>query len=299
MRYRVSHVTRYDYADPVNLAGHMVHLEPRALAHQTVLSSRLTAHPRPSRVVARTDHYGNAASWMFLDLPHQQFEVTLDAVVEVAFPAPCEPEATPPWEQVVAQVRPGSDPRGDCKPGGTAWAASEFTLASPLAPLDPQARAYALESFPPGRPILAGLIELNGRIRRDFAFRPGATTVSTPVAKVMSQRAGVCQDFSHLMVSGLRGLGLPARYVSGYLRTRPPPGGVKRRGADASHAWVGAWLGDRDGWVDLDPTNDLVVQTEHVVLGFGRDYADVSPVRGVILGGGDHRVSVAVDLDAE
>jgi transglutaminase-like putative cysteine protease len=125
------------------------------------------------------------------------------------------------------------------------------------------------------------------------------TTVSTPISKVMAQRAGVCQDFSHLMISGLRGLGLPARYVSGYLRTRPPPGGVKRRGADASHAWVGAWLGAAHGWVDLDPTNDLIVRNEHVVLGFGRDYADVSPVRGVILGGGDHSVSAGVDLEVD
>lgn len=290
MKYRVRHVTRYDYADPVSLASHVLHLEPRALAHQAVLSSRLTAHPKPSRTVARSDHFGNSASWMFLDLPHERFEVTLDAVVDVAFPAAPDPEATPPWEEVAAEALSSGD---------AGWQASEFILASPLVPLDPRARAYAQVSFPPGRPVLAGLVELNGRIRRDFAFRPGATTVSTPIAKVMTQRAGVCQDFSHLMISGLRGIGLPARYVSGYLRTRPPPGGVKRRGADASHAWVGAWLGGTNGWVDLDPTNDLIVQTEHVVLGYGRDYADVSPVRGVILGGGEHDVSVAVDLDAE
>jgi transglutaminase-like putative cysteine protease len=290
VKYRVRHVTRYDYSRPVSLAGHVLHLEPSVLPHQKVLSSRLTAHPKPARSVARCDHYGNKAAWMFLDLPHERFEVTLDAVVDVAFPAPPEPADTPPWEQVVAQAR--------C-PGGRSWRASEFTLPSPLVPLEAQARAYALTSFPPGRPVLEGLIDLNARIRRDFAFRPGATTISTPIARVMTLRAGVCQDFSHLMISGLRGIGLPARYVSGYLRTRPPPGGVKRRGADASHAWVGAWLGGAVGWVDFDPTNDLIVRTEHVVLGIGRDYADVSPVRGVILGGGHHEVSVAVDLDAE
>ena len=290
MKYRVRHVTRYDYADPVSLSSHVLHMEPRTLPHQTVVSSRLTAHPKPARSSARADHFGNSASWMFLDLPHSRFEVTLDAVVDVCFPRPPTEAETPPWEEVAAQARSAGD---------GAWQASEFALPSPLVPLEPRARDYAIESFPPGRPILKGLVELNGRIRRDFAFRPGATTVSTSVAKVMAQRAGVCQDFSHLMISGLRGLGLPARYVSGYLRTRPPPGGVKRRGADASHAWVGAWLGEEHGWVDLDPTNDLIVQTEHVVLGFGRDYADVSPVRGVILGGGEHEVSVAVDLDAE
>ena len=290
MKYRVRHVTRYDYSKPVSLAGHVLHMEPRGLSHQAVLSSRLTAFPKPARVVSRSDHFGNAASWMFLDLPHDRFEVTLDAVVDVAFPDAPEAGSTPAWEEVVAQTRRSAD---------HAWQASEFTLPSPLVPLDASARAYAAESFPPGRPVLEGMVELNGRIRRDFAFRPGATTVSTPIAKVMSLRAGVCQDFSQVMISGLRGLGLPARYVSGYLRTRPPPGGVKRRGADASHAWVGAWLGQAHGWIDLDPTNDLIVETEHVVLGFGRDYADVSPVRGVILGGGDHDVSVGVDLDAE
>ena len=290
MKYRVRHVTRYDYEDPVSLAGHVLHMEPRTLPHQTVLSSRLTAQPKPARSAGRLDHFGNVAAWMFLDQPHERFEVTLDAVVDVAFPVVPASETTPPWEEVAAQALQG---------GATAWAAGEFLLPSSHVPLDPRARDYARESFPPARPILSGLVELNGRIRRDFAFRPGATTVSTPVARVMQQRAGVCQDFSHAMISGLRGLGLPARYVSGYLRTRPPPGGVKRRGADASHAWVGAWLGAAHDWVDLDPTNDLIVQAEHVVLGFGRDYADVSPVRGVILGGGEHRVSVEVDLDPE
>ncbi len=283
-------MTTYDYADPVSLAGHVLHLEPRDLPCQTVLSSKLTALPKPSRVVARPDHFGNAASWMFLDLPHDRFEVTLDALVDVEFPLPPAADSTPAWEEVVVQAR---------TPGEAAWRASEFTLPSPLVPLEPRARAYALASFSPGRPILAALVDLNGRIRRDFAFRPGMTTVSTPISKVMAQRAGVCQDFSHLMISGLRGLGLPARYVSGYLRTRPPPGGVKRRGADASHAWVGAWLGAAHGWVDLDPTNDLIVRDEHVVLGFGRDYADVSPVRGVILGGGEHSVSAGVDLEVD
>ena len=146
--------------------------------------------------------------------------------------------------------------------------------------------------------MLAGLRDLTARIRQDFTFRIGETTVVTPVARVLRQRAGVCQDFAHVMVAGLRALGLPARYVSGYLRTRPPPGRPARRGADQSHAWVGAWLGPEHGWVDLDPTNDLVVHDEHVVLAWGRDYGDISPVRGVILGGGEHRVRVGVDLEA-
>ena len=166
-----------------------------------------------------------------------------------------------------------------------------------MAPLDPEAGAYAAPSFPPGRPVLAGLRDLMGRIRREFAFRAGVTTIATPVAKVLQLRAGVCQDFTHLMIAGLRCLGLPARYVSGYIRTRPPPGAVRRRGADQSHAWVGAWLGPEHGWVDVDPTNNLIVSDEHVVLGWGRDFGDVSPVRGVILGGGRHSLTVAVDVE--
>lgn len=142
-----------------------------------------------------------------------------------------------------------------------------------------------------------GVIDLLDRIRRDFKFQSGVTTIATPVGKVLAQRAGVCQDFSHLMISGLRSLGIPARYVSGYIRTKPPPGQQRRRGADQSHAWVGVWLGPEHGWVDVDPTNNLIVHDEHVVLGWGRDYGDLSPVRGVILGGGKHTLSVSVDLE--
>ena len=195
--------------------------------------------------------------------------------------------ATWPWEQVAAAAQAG---------GPDGWEAAEFAFDSPMAPADAGAGAYTAASFPPGRPVLAGLLELTGRIRREFTFKPGVTTINTPVARVLAQRAGVCQDFTHLMIAGLRALGLPARYVSGYLRTRPPPRQQPRQGADQSHAWVGAWLGPAHGWVDLDPTNDLVVHDEHVVLAWGRDYGDTSPVRGIILGGGSHTVTVAVDL---
>jgi transglutaminase-like putative cysteine protease len=234
------------------------------------------------------DHFGNQVTWLFLDMPHAHFEVTMDAVIDVAFPAPPAPDATPPWEDVVAAARAG----------GAHWQSSEFAFESPMVAMDPSAGAYAAQSFPPGRPILAGVRELTTRIRREFAFRSGVTTISTPVSKVMQLRAGVCQDFTHVMISGLRSLGLPARYVSGYVRTVPPPGQVRRRGADQSHAWVGAWMGPEHGWVDFDPTNDLIVSDEHVVLGWGRDFGDVSPLRGVILGGGKHSLKVSVDLEA-
>jgi len=287
MRYRVRHDTTYSYAQPVDLGRHMLHLTPRALAWQRVVSSRLVAEPEPTVLEEGVDHFGNRVTWMALDRPHETFRLRLEAVVEVEAPLPPPDAATPPWEAVVAAAQAG---------GAEGWEAAEFAFASPLAPADEGAGAYAAVSFPPGRPVLAGLRELAGRIRREFAFRPGVTTVSTPVARVLAQRAGVCQDFTHLMIAGLRALGLPARYVSGYLRTRPPPGQAPRQGADQSHAWVGCWLGPGLGWVDLDPTNDLVVRDEHVVLAWGRDYGDISPVRGIILGGGSHSVTAGVDL---
>lgn len=289
MKYRIRHTTTYDYGEPVDLATHMLHLMPRVLPYQSVTSADLDTAPTAARCTQGADHFGNDVRWLFIDLPHAEFEVRLSASVEVGFPAPPEASATPAWETVATSVRAG---------GRDIWQVSEFAFASPMAPADAAAGAYAAVSFPADRPVLVGLLDLMARIRRDFTFRAGVTTIATPVSQVLKQRIGVCQDFTHVMIAGLRALGLPARYVSGYIRTRPPPGGVARRGADQSHAWVGVWLGAAHGWIDLDPTNNLVVQDEHVVLGWGRDYGDVSPVRGVILGGGTHSLSVSVDLEA-
>ena len=273
MRYRVRHVTTYVYDQAVDLGRHMLHMTPRALDWQAVVSARLEADPVPTRRDDGVDHFGNPVTWMALDQPHGRFRLSLEAVVEVGHPAAPAAEGTWAWERVAAAAQEA-----------TGFEATEFAFGSPLAPADAGAGASAAVSFPPGRPVLAGLLELMGRIRREFAFKPGVTTISTPVARVLAQRAGVCQDFTHLMIAGLRALGLPARYVSGYLRTRPPPGQGPRQGADQSHAWVGAWLGPEHGWVDLDPTNDLVVCDEHVVLAWGRDYGDISPARGIIPG---------------
>ncbi len=288
MKYRLRHVTEYAYATPVDLASHMLHLSPRALPWQAVAEARITASPQPSRTIRAQDHFGNDATWLFLDQPHERFSVSLDAVVEVAAPPPPADGATPPWEAIGRLAAAG----------GVNAAEAEFVFPSPLVPAETAARAYAETCFAPGRPVLACLRELTKRIRSEFAFRPGVTDVSTPVARVLAQKEGVCQDFTHLMIAALRGFGVPARYVSGYLRTRPPPGQPRRRGADQSHAWVGAWLGPAHGWIGLDPTNDLVVSDEHVLLAWGRDYGDISPIRGVLLGGGQHRVRVGVDLEA-
>ena len=282
MKYRLRHRTAYRYAAPVELATHLLHLQPRDFACQRVLSAALFSAPEPVRRTEGIDSFGNRVSRLFIEESHDFFEVTSEALVEVEFPLPPPVDETPPWEAVAAAAAQGL--------------VAEFTFASPMVPIVQEARDYAALSFPSGRPVLAGLIELNGRIRRDFAFRPGVTSIATPVEEVFRRREGVCQDFSHLMIAGLRALGLPARYVSGYIRTHPAPGTTGLRGADQSHAWVAAWLGEALGWIDLDPTNDLVVRDEHVVLAWGREFSDVSPLSGVILGGGRHSLSVAVEL---
>jgi transglutaminase-like putative cysteine protease len=284
-RYALTHVTSYRYAAPVDLATHLLHLTPRAVPGQRVISSTLDLAPGVGQRVEGIDHFGNGTTWLSVDAPHDAFRAALHAEVEVAFAPP--PATTPRWEAV-----------RDAAATPDGWEALEFAMPSAHAPADAGAGAYARQSFPPGRPVLDGLRDLAGRIKRDFAFKPGVTTISTPVAQVLALRAGVCQDFAHLMIAGLRWLGLPARYVSGYVRTRPPPGQQRRQGADQSHAWVGCWLGPEHGWVDLDPTNDLVVADEHVLLGWGRDYADISPVKGILLGGGRQVLEVSVDLVA-
>lgn len=286
MRYRVSHVSNYAYGSPVDLAAHMLHLRPRPLPWQRVLSDRIVAEPEGARRRDAEDHFGNIVTWLFLDRPHADFIVTAESVVDVSYPE--LPHGTPSWETIVeAALAVGAGP------------AAEYRFDSPMAPAVAETRDYAQTSFSKGRPVLDALRDLNQRIYNEFRFRSGVTTISTPVSQVMKRREGVCQDFTHLMVSALRGLGLPARYNSGYIRTKPPPGQKRRQGADQSHAWVGAWLGPEHGWVDLDPTNGIVVHEEHVLLGWGRDYGDVSPVQGTILGGGVHHLKVAVDIEPD
>jgi transglutaminase-like putative cysteine protease len=289
VKYHVRHVTRYDYRTPAGLGVHLAHLRPRNLPVQRVLQANLRAAPVVSWRREGQDYFGNDTTWLLLDAAHAAFEVTAEATVDVLFPEIPEPDETPAWEEV-ARVAANGGPSG--------WQAAEFVYDSPLAPIDTDARAYATASFRIGRPVLSALLELNARIRRDFTFRAGVTTTATPIRNVLLTREGVCQDFAHIMISMLRCHGVPARYVSGYIRTRATPGEPRRLGADQSHAWVGAWLGPEYGWVDLDPTNGIIVRDEHVVLGWGRDYSDVAPLRGVILGGGEQVLSVEVQLEA-
>jgi transglutaminase-like putative cysteine protease len=280
--YRLRHSTAYSYAQPVELAAHLLHLMPRKVPGQRVLSARLTCLPRADHHTETHDHFGNAATRLFLSAPHTSFEVTSESMVEVDFPPP--PARTPPWEAVAAAAADGVE-------------TADFLSPTRTIPLLPEARALAAASFPPGRPVLDGLIELNRRMGREFTFQTGVTSVTTPIAEVLRSRRGVCQDFTQVMLAALRGLRLPARYVSGYVRTRPAPGEPRRRGVDQSHAWVSAWLGPAHGWVQLDPTNGIVVRDEHVLLAWGRDFSDISPLRGVLLGGGEHELTVRVDLE--
>lgn len=290
-RYSVRHETRYGYSAAVDLGLHLLRLTPLNSARQRLLEHVLTIVPEPAARSMFVDHFGNVVHHVSVEATHDHFSVTLEATVEVA-PRRSTPSRSPQWEEICEAMN------GDGFPSPPAVA--EFTVSSPLAAADPGAVAYAAESFAAGRPIVAALRDLTARIHRDFDYAPKETDVSTTVPQVIAERRGVCQDFAHVMIAGLRGLGLPARYVSGYIETHAAAGTAPLVGADASHAWVSAWCGDEIGWLELDPTNDLLVGDEHVAVAYGRDFSDVTPLRGVILGGGSHTLSVAVtvtDLD--
>jgi transglutaminase-like putative cysteine protease len=285
--YEVSHRTTYRYSIPVSFSHHLLHLSPRPCAHQTCHRTALIVLPTPAQHASSVDYFGNPIT--FITLQHQHKELILHAksVIDVRPTASPEPLATTPWEGIYPSLfRDTSDEGLD---------ALQFTYETPKTRASDAIRAYALACFPAGRPVLDGVLELTQRIYEEFVFDPTATTVSTPVEAVFDTRRGVCQDFAHLELACLRSLRLPARYVSGYLLTRPPEGKEKLVGADASHAWLSVWC-PGDGWVDVDPTNNLVVAAEHVTLAWGRDYGDVSPVSGAIFGGGAHTVQVAVDV---
>ncbi|NEX16650.1 MAG: transglutaminase [Halochromatium sp.] len=292
MRYQITHQTRYGYGGPVSLCHSIAHLKPREMAYQRCKIANLRINPWPSVVREHRDFFGNRVSYFSVQQSHLQLEITATAEVEVWAPTLPEPAATQPWEKLLAQLQLST--------GSEAASARLFRLPSPAVPLDPLAADYARESFVPERPVLEAALELVSRIHRDFEYDPTSTTVATPLSEVLQLRRGVCQDFAHLAIAALRGLGLPARYVSGYLETLPPPGQPKLRGADASHAWLSVYCPEAlqsGGWVDLDPTNDCVITDQYITTAFGRDYQDVTPLRGVFYGGGEHSLAVSVDVD--
>ena len=289
--YRVEHETRYVYASPVSTSQHVAYLRPRALAHQRVQRDELEIDPAPVESSRRVDYFGNTVDQFTLLKPHTELLVRARSVVQVsASDRAIAPAASPPWEKVRDALRyeRGAGPQED----------SPFAFASPYVAIDPVLADFARPSFTPDRPLLAAALDLMHRIHAEFRYVTAATTITTPVTRVLTERQGVCQDFAHLQISCLRSLGLAARYVSGYLLTDPPPGRPRLLGADASHAWLSVHCPEH-GWVDLDPTNDVVPELRHVTLAWGRDYGDVSPLRGVILGGGEHTLHVGVSVRPE
>lgn len=287
MRYRVTHKTLYEYDNPVSISHHVLRLTPRALPGQSVLGCQLSAEPAPAALAPYEDYFGNTATFVTIEGPHRQLAVLASSEVQIDCGAPPDPAATPAWEQVRDAIGQNGSGR---------YAASEFVFPSPLIPRQREFAQYAEASFTPARPVLEGATDLMGRIHRDFLFDTSATTAATPLEQVFRRRRGVCQDFAQFQIACLRGLGLPARYVSGYLETLPPPGQDKLVGADASHAWLQLWCGEPLGWIALDPTNNLLPASRHVTVAWGRDFGDVSPLRRVLVGSGGHQLSVAVDV---
>ena len=289
MRLQVVHETRYRYSSPVLLSQQLLHLTPRALPWQAVRSHRITVAPAAGEFDEREDYYGNRTVHMLLAAPHEELVVHAESEVEVA-PREKTVLAAPAtqWEAVHDRLHSLEEP--------PLLEPSAFLYESPHIETWKEITDYAAKSFPRGRAMLEAALDLGRRIYKDFTFDKKATSVATPLRQVLKQRRGVCQDFAHLMIGCLRSLGLPARYVSGYILTLPPPGRPRRVGADASHAWVSVHCGEAAGWVDIDPTNNCLVDDEHVTLGWGRDFGDVTPMRGVILGGGEQALEVRVTV---
>ena len=275
--YRVTHRTTYSYDEHVTDSLGIAHLVPRDLPWQQVASTSVTVDPEPGDLAHDTDHYGNTVTYFQVTRDHRRLEVAAVSDVTVATPSYDEATLATPWEHARPLVAPST-------PG--AWRATDFALPSAQVERVPEARAYAAESLRPGRALGEAAVELVHRIHADFDYDQKATTVTSTVPEIFAKRAGVCQDFAHLAIACLRSHGLAARYVSGYLSTDPPPGRERVVGADASHAWVAVWVPASDGgdgaWLALDPTNDQLAGERYVTVAWGRDYGDVTPVKGVI-----------------
>lgn len=282
VQYDVVHTTEYDYSESVAVSHHQARLSPRILPHQQPLQHDLTIEPPPAVMTTHTDYFGNAVTFFAMQGAHKRLTVRARSRVALQAASVPSPSDTPPWEAVADRATLPLE-------------ALEFLFDSASIPANADLAAYALASFPQGRPLLEAVLDLTGRIYKEFMFDREATTVATPLADVFTSRRGVCQDFARLEIACLRSLGLPARYISGYLETLPPPGGKRLVGADASHAWLAVYCPGA-GWIQVDPTNNVLPSLRHVTVAWGRDYHDVSPIHGVILGGGKHTLRVNVDV---
>ncbi len=288
MLYRISHRTTYEYVSAVSVGNHVACLKPRATGASRLVCNSLHIHPAPVTLSERTDYFGNSLLFFTVQEPHKELVVESKSEVLVENSSAAASAISPPWEESADALA------GDRRP--ESLAARQFQFESPRIRLRPEFAAYALQSFTPRRPMREALRDLTAHIHADFRFDSKATTVRTPVEEAFRKRHGVCQDFAHVQIACLRSINVAARYVSGYLRTYPPPGRPRLIGADASHAWVSAYCRDM-GWLDMDPTNDVAPTAGHVTVAWGRDYGDVSPLRGLILGGGGHTLKVQVDIE--
>lgn len=288
MNYRVRHLTRYTYGERVLVSLNQICLQPRETPFQRRLDFRVVVEPRPSTWNTYTDYFGNQQSVFTLNQPHQIMDVNAESRLAVTARPVGDPAASPPWEVLRDRLPRPLDAKS--------LEAYQYVFASPFVPVAPAYADYAQPCFSAGRPVVEGLLDFTRRMHREFVYDSRATHLGTPVAEVFRHRRGVCQDFAQVQAACLRSLGLAVRYVSGYLRTRPPPGRPRLVGADASHAWISVWTGP-GGWVDLDPTNGVPGGPDHLPIAWGRDYFDVTPVRGVILGGGTQGITVSVDVE--
>jgi transglutaminase-like putative cysteine protease len=286
--YDIRHVTTYAYESPVSFARCTLRQEPRSGDGQKLISHNVEIRPRPAERTSRRDFFGTFTESVVIEAAHKNLRIDSRSRVSVERRAPGRTAPSPAWE-AVRDVAFAATSLGPSSP-------VSYVFKSALVPVLPPVTAYAAASFPAGTGVLVGAVDLMHRIRSEFKYDPKATVISTPLREVFENRHGVCQDFAHVMIAGLRGLGLPAAYVSGYLRTIPPPGKERLQGADATHAWVSLWCGEEMGWIGFDPTNDLLVENDHIILGLGRDFADVSPVDGIIVGSPKQKLGVAVDV---
>ena len=288
MKLQVSHKTAYRYSAPVGQSQHLVHLRPRRLLRQSVLHHSLLIEPAPVFTSELVDYFGNTGMLLRLEDEHTEFVVHARSTVELSPPTIGDLSASVAWEDVTPLAR-------SLKTSDSVEAL-QYVCGSRHSPILPELKKFARLSFTARRPLLDAAMDLTQRIFRDFTFDSRATDVSTPVSTVLKTRRGVCQDFAHLAIAACRSIKVPARYVSGYLMTVPPPGQIKLKGADASHAWFSVWC-PKNGWTDFDPTNGIIPRTEHITLAYGRDYDDISPISGVLLGGGDQTMFVEVDVE--
>jgi transglutaminase-like putative cysteine protease len=286
--YDIRHLTTYAYEFPVSFARCSLRLEPRSGDGQELISHSVEIRPKPAERTARRDFFGTHTESVVFEAAHRHLRIDSRSRVSVARTAPDRSAPSATWESVRDAAFQATS-LGPKSPVG-------YVFASSLVPVLASVTAYAAESFSKGAGVLGGAVDLMHRIRAQFKYDSKATVISTPLREVFDKRHGVCQDFAHVMIAGLRGLGLPAAYVSGYLRTIPPPGKPRLQGADATHAWVSLWCGRELGWIGFDPTNDLLVENDHIILGVGRDFSDVSPVDGIIVGSRKQKLNVAVDV---